>query len=51
MRYGLLIFALLLFFLWIGAFLVFHVVGFFIHIILLVALVLFVAHLFRKRPA
>ena len=52
MRYGFLALALLLFFIWIGAFLVFHVVGALIHIVLVVALVLFVLHLFRgKRTA
>jgi hypothetical protein len=52
MRYGLLAFALLLFFIWIGAFLVFHMVGALIHIVLVVALLLFVLHLFRgKRTA
>jgi Family of unknown function (DUF5670) len=48
-RYGLLALAFLLFFVWIGAFLVFHVVGFFIHIVLIVAVILFVVHLFSPR--
>jgi hypothetical protein len=51
MRYALLAIALVLFFLWIGAFLVFHVVGALIHLLLLVAVVLFILHLFRGRRA
>ncbi|HVA94457.1 MAG TPA: DUF5670 family protein [Candidatus Dormibacteraeota bacterium] len=52
MRYALLGIALVLFFTWIGAFLVFHVVGALIHLVLLVAIILFVFHLFAgRRPA
>jgi hypothetical protein len=51
MRFGLLAVALVLFFAWIGAFLVFHVVGALIHLVLLVAVVLFILHLFRGRSA
>ena len=49
MRYALLGIALVLFFTWIGAFLVFHVVGALIHLVLLVAVILFVLHLFAGR--
>jgi len=49
MRYGLLGLAIVLFFVWIGAFLVFHVVGALIHLVLLVAIILFVVHLFAGR--
>jgi hypothetical protein len=49
MRYLLLIFALVLFFVWIGSFVLFHVTGVLLHIILLVALVLFIAHFFGNR--
>jgi uncharacterized membrane protein YGL010W len=51
MRYGLLVIALLLFFAWIGAFLVFHVVGALIHIVLVVAIILFIVHLVSGRRA
>ncbi len=50
MRYGFLALALILFFAWIGAFLVFHVVGALIHLLLILALIAFVIHLFRRRP-
>jgi Family of unknown function (DUF5670) len=51
MRYGLLVIALLLFFAWIGAFLVFHVVGALIHIVLVLAIILFIVHLVSGRRA
>ena len=51
MRYGLLVIALLLFFAWIGAFLVFHVVGALIHIVLVLAIIFFVIHLVSGRRA
>ena len=52
MRFGFLVIALLLFFAWIGAFIVFHVVGALIHLLLLFALIFIVIHLFsRRRPA
>jgi len=50
-RYALLILAGLLFFLWLGAFVLFHVVGLLIHVILLIAIILFVVHLFSQRRA
>ena len=49
MRYALLGIALVLFFAWIGAFLMFHVVGALIHLVLLVAVILFILHLFTGR--
>ena len=49
MRYGLLGLALVLFFVWVGAFVVFHVVGALIHFVLLVAIILFILHLFTRR--
>ncbi len=49
MRYALLGIALVLFFTWIGAFLVFHVVGALIHLVLIVAVILFVFHLLSGR--
>jgi uncharacterized membrane protein YtjA (UPF0391 family) len=49
MRYGLLGIALVLFFVWIGAFVVFHVAGALIHLVLLVAVILFVVHLIAGR--
>jgi hypothetical protein len=49
MRYGFLALAFILVFAWIGAFLVFHVVGALIHILLILALIAFVIHLFRGR--
>lgn len=52
MRYLFLAMAILLFFVWVSAFLIFHIVGALIHLVLLVALVLFIVHLFRpRRPA
>lgn len=47
MRYLFLGLAFLLAVIWVFAFLVFHVVGFFIHILLILALLLFVIHLVR----
>jgi uncharacterized membrane protein YtjA (UPF0391 family) len=49
MRYALLGIALVLFFVWIGAFVVFHVAGALIHLVLLVAVILFVVHLIAGR--
>ena len=51
MRYGFLALAFILFFAWIGAFLVFHVVAALIHILLILALIAFVIHLFNGRGA
>jgi Family of unknown function (DUF5670) len=51
MRYLFLALALVLFFVWIASFLIFHIVGALIHLLLVVALILFVAHLFSHRRA
>jgi hypothetical protein len=52
MRFLFLVFALLLLFAWIGAFVVFHVAAFLVHFLLIFALIFFVIHLFRgRRPA
>jgi hypothetical protein len=49
MRYAMLALALVFFFVWIGAFVMFHVAGAMVHILLFVALILFVSHLFVGR--
>ena len=49
MRYVLLVLALVLFLVWIGSFVLFHVAGALIHFVLLLALVLFILHLFSMR--
>ncbi|MFZ3215699.1 MAG: DUF5670 family protein [Candidatus Acidiferrales bacterium] len=49
MRYALLGIAFLLFLVWLGAFLVFHVVGALLHLVLILAVVFFVIHLFSRR--
>jgi Family of unknown function (DUF5670) len=47
MRFGpFLLIALLLFILWIGGFVFFHAAGFLIHLLLIFAIISFVAHLF-----
>jgi hypothetical protein len=51
MRFVFLAFALLLFFTWIGAFVVFHVAAAMIHLLLLLALIFFLIHLFSGRKA
>ena len=51
MRFVFLMLALLMFFIWIGAFIVFHVTVFLIHILLLLALVFLVVHLVSGRRA
>ena len=43
--------AILLLILWAGGFLVFHVAGFFIHILLIVAVIAFVIHFITGRRA
>ena len=45
MRYAFLALALIFFFVWIGAFVMFHVAGALVHVLLVVALILFVVHL------
>jgi hypothetical protein len=44
------LFAILLF-AWLGGFLVFHVSGFLIHLLLLFAVISLIAHLFRRKTA
>jgi hypothetical protein len=51
MRFVFLAIALILFFTWIGAFVVFHVAAALIHLLLIVAIILFVVHLFSRRRA
>ena len=52
MRYGFLLLGFLLFLVWIGAFVAFHVAGFLIHLLLIAALFFIVLHLFStKRTA
>jgi Family of unknown function (DUF5670) len=51
MRFLFLALALLLFFTWIGAFVVFHVAAALIHLLLIVAVVFLLIHLFRGRRA
>jgi len=43
--------ALILFLLWAGGFLVFHTAGFFIHMLLVLAVISLLAHLFAARRA
>lgn len=51
MRFLLLSLAFFFFIVWILAFIVYHVAGFFIHILLILALIFIVVHLFRRHPA
>jgi hypothetical protein len=52
MRFGpLLGIALLLFVLWIGGFLMFHIAGFFIHLLLIFAVIALIIHLVRGSSA
>ena len=51
MRFIFLALALVLFFTWIGAFVVFHVAAALIHVLLILAVVFLVIHLFRGRRA
>jgi hypothetical protein len=51
MRFLFLTLAFLMFFVWVGAFVVFHVAAFFIHILLVLALIFLVIHLVRGRRA
>ena len=44
-----LVLALLLFFAWIGSFIMYHVAGFLIHLLLVLALISLVIHLFSGR--
>lgn len=51
MRFVFLAVALVLFFTWIGAFVVFHVAAALIHLLLILAVIFFVVHLFKGRRA
>jgi hypothetical protein len=51
MRFIFLALALVLFFTWIGAFVVFHVAAALIHLLLILAVVFLVIHLFSGRRA
>jgi Family of unknown function (DUF5670) len=52
MRFGpFMIVALILFVLWAGGFVVFHTAGFLIHILLVLAVISLLAHLFTARRA
>jgi len=51
MRFIFLGLALLFVFIWITAFVAFHVAGFFIHVFLILALLFFIVHLLRPRRA
>jgi hypothetical protein len=51
MRFAFLLLAVLFFFVWIGAFVMYHVAGFAIHVLLLAALILFVAHFVSGRQS
>jgi hypothetical protein len=49
MRFLFLGLALVLFFAWIGAFVVFHIAAALIHLLLILAVVFLVIHLFKER--
>ena len=49
MRFVFLGLALVLFFTWIGAFVVFHIAAALIHLLLILAVIFFVIHLFTGR--
>lgn len=49
MRFAFLAIALILFFTWVGAFVVFHIAAALIHLLLILALIFFVVHLFTGR--
>ena len=51
MRFIFLALALVLFFTWVGAFVVFHVAAALIHLLLILAVVFLVIHLFSGRRA
>jgi hypothetical protein len=51
MRFVFLALALVLFFTWIGAFLVFHMAAALIHLLLILAVIFLVVHLFNGRRA
>lgn len=49
MRFIFLVLALVLFFMWIGAFVVFHIAAALIHVLLILAVIFLLVHLFRGR--
>ena len=49
MRFIFLLLAILMVFVWIGAFIVFHVAAFFVHVFLIFAVIFFVIHLVSGR--
>jgi Family of unknown function (DUF5670) len=49
MRYIFLALALFFIFIWVIAFVAFHVAGFLIHVLLILAIIFFVVHLLRPR--
>ena len=51
MRFMFLALALLLFFTWLGAFVVFHVAAALIHLVLVLAVIFLLVHLFSGRRA
>ena len=51
MRFIFLALALVLFFMWIGAFVVFHVAAALIHVLIILAVVFLMIHLFSGRRA
>ncbi len=51
MRYALLLLAFVFFIIWIVSFLAFHVAGGLIHILLVIAIILFIVHFVRGRSA
>jgi hypothetical protein len=51
MRFLFLALALLFFFTWIGAFIVFHVAAALIHLLLILAVIFILVHLFGRRRA
>ena len=54
MRFVFLALALLMFFIWIGAFVVFHVAAAIVHVLLVLAIVFFIIHIMgriRTEPA
>src|SRR5579871_2844629 len=51
MRFVWLVLALMMLFAWIGGFVVYHVAGFMIHLLLIFAVILLVIHLFSSRSS
>ena len=51
MRFAFLALALIFFFIWIGAFVMYHVTSALLHLLLVLAIVFFAIHLMGKRKA